>query len=193
MIVPHSEVDLLHYDPNRFPLFGGLPYSETILGPGDALYIPRWTWHFVEAIDAPTALSKRRDLESMGGGSGGGGNAGGSGGSAGDRSGPFANAPSGDGDGHGMGAGGGSLSAVASTSHLKKPRRGRGVGGEVVIGSEGGGGVTEGCGEVGGGGGGETHSGAGGAGGGSHGEEEPPHCFSVSFWWGERKEKGGGR
>lgn len=58
----NSGVDLLDYDAQRHPLFAGMPYSETVLGPGDAFFIPRHTWHFVQAIDTPSAKLRSKEL-----------------------------------------------------------------------------------------------------------------------------------
>ena len=41
--------------PCRFPLLSQAPYTETVLGPGDMLHIPRHCWHFIVAISADTA------------------------------------------------------------------------------------------------------------------------------------------
>ena len=35
---------------------------ECILGPGDMLFVPRWWWHFVTAIDESTALQWEQQL-----------------------------------------------------------------------------------------------------------------------------------
>jgi hypothetical protein len=36
-----------------------VPYQEYVLGPGEMLFIPRWWWHFVLAIDEASALRWR--------------------------------------------------------------------------------------------------------------------------------------
>lgn len=38
-------------DPERFPLFEGVPYHETTVEPGDMLYIPAHWWHTVRSLD----------------------------------------------------------------------------------------------------------------------------------------------
>lgn len=45
--------DPLWYEQN--PEGRELPYEEYILGPGDSLYLPKWYWHFIQAIDRETA------------------------------------------------------------------------------------------------------------------------------------------
>ena len=40
---------------DEYPLHLQAKYSETILCPGDVLYIPRWCWHLVISIDSLTA------------------------------------------------------------------------------------------------------------------------------------------
>ena len=51
----NSQIDVCAIDPIRYPLALQCDYFETILGPGDMLFIPRWYWHFVAAVDATTA------------------------------------------------------------------------------------------------------------------------------------------
>lgn len=43
----------------KFPLVKEANYSEIVLGPGEMLFIPRYYWHFVVAIDRDTALHWR--------------------------------------------------------------------------------------------------------------------------------------
>lgn len=45
----HVQVDVNAPDPDSFPLFMRVPYSECTLNEGDILYIPRRWWHFVRA------------------------------------------------------------------------------------------------------------------------------------------------
>ncbi len=45
--------DPLWYE--QYPEARELPYEEYILGPGDSLYLPKWYWHFIQAIDRETA------------------------------------------------------------------------------------------------------------------------------------------
>ena len=51
----NSQIDVCAIDSTRYPLALACDYFETILGPGDMLFIPRWYWHFVAAVDAATA------------------------------------------------------------------------------------------------------------------------------------------
>lgn len=52
-------MDLCDVDQVRFPLVKEAVYKECIIGPGDMLFIPRWHWHFVKAIDEQTAMQWR--------------------------------------------------------------------------------------------------------------------------------------
>lgn len=61
----NSSVDIMNPDISKHPLFHNMPYSETVLGPGDTLFIPRWTWHFVLALDAATARAKAVSLDNI--------------------------------------------------------------------------------------------------------------------------------
>lgn len=49
----NSSVDVLAPDLIAHPAYTNAEYSETVLGPGDMLYIPRWCWHFVLALNHP--------------------------------------------------------------------------------------------------------------------------------------------
>lgn len=54
-----SEVDLLlSQDELRmhFPRVTNASYEEYILGPGEMLFVPRWWWHFIVAVDRDSAL-----------------------------------------------------------------------------------------------------------------------------------------
>ena len=148
-----SAVDLMKYDPVAFPMFAGLPYSETVLAPGEALYIPRWTWHFVMAVDGPTARAKHADLEGM-----------------------LSTAPTPS----------ETINAATSVPTVgtdaaaptAKRRRGRPIGSTSAHDNA------------------SAHSGSSTVAAGGGGDaaapsevEDTPHSFSVSFWWGERKEK----
>jgi hypothetical protein len=61
-MINNSEVDLLRYDSDihyqqKFSLVNeAVVYWEGILGPGDMVYIPRWYWHYIQAIDYHTAM-----------------------------------------------------------------------------------------------------------------------------------------
>lgn len=53
-----SSVDLSHsIDFNRYPLMRDVPILETMLEPGDVLFIPITWWHWVEAVDVSISLS----------------------------------------------------------------------------------------------------------------------------------------
>ena len=132
-------MDLLHFDAAAFPLFAGMPYSETVLGPGDGIFIPRWTWHFVLAVDGPSARARIKELaDDVSNGSN------------------FCTTSSLDGSDSndniaGTGAGAGEAKKLKKKgSRTKLSVEADKRGGE---------------------------------------EEEVPHCFSISFWWGDRREK----
>ena len=40
----------------RFPRVTNASYEEYILGPGEMLFVPRWWWHFIVAVDRDSAL-----------------------------------------------------------------------------------------------------------------------------------------
>ncbi len=125
---------MINFDATAFPLFAGMPYSETILGPGDSIYIPRWTWHFVVAIDAPSARIRWQELYD-------------------DAANPiFGSSSKGSSNTPSSGA-----NAVVDIDGKKAKRKNRGKG------------ATDNEKE--------------------QEEEEVPHCFSISFWWGDRREK----
>jgi hypothetical protein len=46
-----SPIDPREPDLSRFPKFAGAKPVETILEPGEVLYIPQFWWHFVLALD----------------------------------------------------------------------------------------------------------------------------------------------
>eukprot|EP00929_Paragymnodinium_shiwhaense_P107180 TRINITY_DN73247_c0_g1_i1.p1 TRINITY_DN73247_c0_g1~~TRINITY_DN73247_c0_g1_i1.p1 ORF type:complete len:544 (+),score=109.28 TRINITY_DN73247_c0_g1_i1:112-1743(+) len=50
-----SQVRVERPDLEAHPLFAEAEYQETILGPGDMLYIPRYTWHYIRSLS--TSLS----------------------------------------------------------------------------------------------------------------------------------------
>lgn len=45
----------------KYPTLPDLPYQEYVLGPGEMLFIPRWWWHFVVAIDRESAIAWRHE------------------------------------------------------------------------------------------------------------------------------------
>ncbi|CAF3962801.1 unnamed protein product, partial [Rotaria magnacalcarata] len=45
-----SSIDVENPDYDRFPLFKDVPYLETILEPGDMLYMPSRHWHYVRSL-----------------------------------------------------------------------------------------------------------------------------------------------
>ena len=54
-----SELDLLLSEDKlrmRFPSVTNASYEEYILGPGEMLFVPRWWWHFIVAVDRDSAL-----------------------------------------------------------------------------------------------------------------------------------------
>jgi hypothetical protein len=55
-LVLNSKVDFLDPDLLSYPLVEQAHYTEMILAPGDLLYIPRWYWHLVVAVDHPCSL-----------------------------------------------------------------------------------------------------------------------------------------
>merc|ERR1711879_1064721 len=44
-------------DSVQHPEFLKAPYEETILGPGDMLFIPRFTWHYVRSLTTSISVS----------------------------------------------------------------------------------------------------------------------------------------
>jgi hypothetical protein len=62
---PHSKLptDCLRADRRLFPKFWNVRcYYETVIGPGDVLYIPPWWWHEVESLDNTISIPLRYDL-----------------------------------------------------------------------------------------------------------------------------------
>ena len=52
-----SPVNVEAPDLARFPRFAQAQYTEAILGPGDAMYIPARCWHHVRSITTSASLS----------------------------------------------------------------------------------------------------------------------------------------
>jgi lysine-specific demethylase 8 len=46
-----SQLRLDRPDPERFPLFEGVPRYETVVRPGELLYIPAHWWHYVRSLE----------------------------------------------------------------------------------------------------------------------------------------------
>jgi lysine-specific demethylase 8 len=57
LVTNSSRVDLDDVDEGQFPLFGGAPWLECVLGPGDVLYIPPGWWHYVKALSVSCSVS----------------------------------------------------------------------------------------------------------------------------------------
>ena len=51
----HSALNLLDIDLSQYPLVQCTEYIDVVLCPGDMLFIPRWWWHWVAAVDQATA------------------------------------------------------------------------------------------------------------------------------------------
>ena len=49
-----SRVNFQQPDVERFPLFGKSHANHVTLEPGDILYVPPYTWHYVETLDEPS-------------------------------------------------------------------------------------------------------------------------------------------
>ena len=41
----------------KFPLLAQAEYSEAILGPGDALYMPAGVWHYVRSLETSLSIN----------------------------------------------------------------------------------------------------------------------------------------
>ena len=52
-----SRVDLKNCDKSRFPLFEKAKIIKVILDEGDAIYIPRGWWHYVESLEPSISVS----------------------------------------------------------------------------------------------------------------------------------------
>lgn len=52
-----SEVDLMNYDELKFPNFKNVEIIKFTLMPGDAIYIPRGWWHYVETLESSISVS----------------------------------------------------------------------------------------------------------------------------------------
>ena len=52
-----SRINFREIDPQRFPLFLKSQALQVTVGPGDLLYIPPYTWHYVETLTSSVSLS----------------------------------------------------------------------------------------------------------------------------------------
>ena len=52
-----SRVNFREIDPQRFPLFLKSQALQVTVGPGDLLYVPPYTWHYVETLTPSVSLS----------------------------------------------------------------------------------------------------------------------------------------
>jgi lysine-specific demethylase 8 len=53
----NSSIDIMEYDSVKHPDFASLHYTETVLAPGEMIFIPRYYWHFIMSIDKKQALN----------------------------------------------------------------------------------------------------------------------------------------
>ena len=53
----NSQVSLDEPQPQAFPLFEETPFHQCLLGPGEALYIPRHAWHYVRSLQTSFSVS----------------------------------------------------------------------------------------------------------------------------------------
>ncbi len=53
----YSQVDYLRPDLERFPLFGEARIAETVVEPGEMVFIPAGTWHHVQSLQPSISLS----------------------------------------------------------------------------------------------------------------------------------------
>ena len=52
-----SKLDVDNLDYDKYPLAKDVPYTETILKPGQMLYIPPKCWHFVKSLATSFSVS----------------------------------------------------------------------------------------------------------------------------------------
>ena len=52
-----SQLRLDHPDPEKFPLFEGVPRYETVVRPGDLLFIPAHWWHYVRSLEVSMTVT----------------------------------------------------------------------------------------------------------------------------------------
>ncbi|MDQ2846414.1 MAG: cupin-like domain-containing protein [Actinomycetota bacterium] len=53
----YSQLDYLQPDLERFPLFGTATVAETVIEPGEMIFIPADTWHHVQSLEPSVSLS----------------------------------------------------------------------------------------------------------------------------------------
>ena len=53
----NSHIDLDRPSHREHPLFEGTPFCHAVLGPGEALYIPRHCWHYVRSLEPSVSVS----------------------------------------------------------------------------------------------------------------------------------------
>lgn len=52
-----SAVDVGAVDAERFPLFAEAAFEDTVLGPGDMLFIPNRWWHYVRSLSVSASCN----------------------------------------------------------------------------------------------------------------------------------------
>mgnify|MGYP002379982640 CR=1 FL=1 len=62
-----SRVNVLHPDAQEHPLYNDATFQETVLRPGDLLYIPKSYWKFSRALTYNTSTNWKFDTEPIGG------------------------------------------------------------------------------------------------------------------------------
>lgn len=60
LLLPRSKLN------ETYPLMESAQYTEYVLGPGEMLFIPRWWWHFIVAVDRTSALIWRNKRLNVG-------------------------------------------------------------------------------------------------------------------------------
>lgn len=57
MLHNSSQVDVENPDFSKFPLFEKAPFQETILQPGEMLFIPPKYWHYIRSLSTSFSVS----------------------------------------------------------------------------------------------------------------------------------------
>lgn len=52
-----SQVDINHFDEEKFPKFKKAPFITALLEPGDVLYVPKNWWHYVQSMETSISIS----------------------------------------------------------------------------------------------------------------------------------------